>query len=245
MASTMGDMRSNARDTPISVGILDNDVLALEALRVVVSRLHPPGISTCTVVWQTTSVALALHRCASGEGAPDVLLLDMALGGISGGEVAARIRKRNARTAIIGITAYNPADYLADAADSGMQALLAKDALMRELAPAMAAIVQGGVWPVRSANGGAAVAAIFATVEESHRRLAETPGAGGDMDSLSSREREILRRFAEGEDADGIAASLGISRNSVFTYTRRACAKLGVGTRAEAVRRIRSPWLAR
>ncbi|NMM95197.1 response regulator transcription factor [Bifidobacterium oedipodis] len=218
-----------ALSAPIAVALLDNDALALEALRVVVARQHMP----CTVAWHTTSVAVALHRCASGGNVPDALLLDMALDGISGTEVAARIRRRNACTAIIGVTAYSLDAYRDDAVIAGMQALIAKDKLVRELPSVMASIVSGGVWPESSEKGG------FDTVAESHRRLHETTIAGLAAEQLSARERDILQRYAAGASTDDIAAALAISRNSVFTYVRRACTKLGVRTRAEALEQLR------
>lgn len=219
----------SAPSAPIAVAVLDNDALALEALRVVVTRQHMP----CTVAWHTTSVAVALHRCTLGGSVPDVLILDMALDGISGTEVAARIRRRNARTAIIGVTAYSLDTYRDDAVIAGMQALIAKDKLVRELPSAMTSIANGGVWPESSENGG------FDTVAESHRRLRESATAGLAAERLSAREREILQRYAAGAGTDDIAAALAVSRNSVFTYVRRACAKLGVRTRAEALEQLR------
>jgi DNA-binding CsgD family transcriptional regulator len=55
--------------------------------------------------------------------------------------------------------------------------------------------------------------------------------------ALSNRERQILSALADGATTDWIADGLGISERSIREYISRARAKLGVGTRTEAVAR--------
>ena len=50
------------------------------------------------------------------------------------------------------------------------------------------------------------------------------------LEALSPREREIVRRLADGEPQKAIAADLAISRSAVAIYTARAKAKLGART---------------
>lgn len=207
--------------TPIAVAVADNDEMAAQAMCLYAGRSHP----RTRVVWHTTAVALAVHRCIAAAHPPDVLLLDMALDGISGTEVGARIRAANTHTGIIGVTAYAVEEYLHAAVDAGMQALLAKDTLARTLPPALLAVAEGGVWPE---------GAPFLPVRAAHERLLSAR-RDDPFARLSDRERAIMHRYAQGWDTDRIAGDLHISRNSVFTYVRRGCAKLGVRTRGEAL----------
>ena len=62
-------------------------------------------------------------------------------------------------------------------------------------------------------------------------------GPAEAMPALSNRERQILSALAEGATIDRIADGLGISERSIREYLSRARAKLGVGTRTEAVAR--------
>jgi DNA-binding NarL/FixJ family response regulator len=55
------------------------------------------------------------------------------------------------------------------------------------------------------------------------------------VDSLSPRELEVLDRLVEGDRTEDIAAALGISVQTVQTHVRNLLAKLGVGSRLEAV----------
>ena len=53
--------------------------------------------------------------------------------------------------------------------------------------------------------------------------------------ALSARESEIIALLGTGARGTDIAASLGISRNTVKTLTRRLYQKLGVASRSEAI----------
>jgi len=60
----------------------------------------------------------------------------------------------------------------------------------------------------------------------------------GRADGLSERESEVLVLIAEGLSNLDIAASLSISPNSVKAHIRSGYRKLGVATRAQAVRAV-------
>ncbi len=64
------------------------------------------------------------------------------------------------------------------------------------------------------------------------------PGFRGS-DDLSARETEVLQALAGAGSLREVADALYISRNTIKTHTRTLYAKLGVGTREEAVRRGR------
>lgn len=52
---------------------------------------------------------------------------------------------------------------------------------------------------------------------------------------LSPRERECLQWACRGKSSPDIGAILGLSPRTVDSYLEKACAKLGVRTRVEAV----------
>ncbi|QYC11443.1 response regulator transcription factor [Brevundimonas nasdae] len=53
--------------------------------------------------------------------------------------------------------------------------------------------------------------------------------------SLSGRERECLEWVSRGKSASDVGAILGLSGRTVESYLSKACAKLHVRTRIEAV----------
>jgi DNA-binding CsgD family transcriptional regulator len=61
---------------------------------------------------------------------------------------------------------------------------------------------------------------------------------------LSLREREVLRRLAEGLSNKEIARVLSVSENTVKTHLANVYAKLGVGRRVEALKAARERGLA-
>lgn len=68
-------------------------------------------------------------------------------------------------------------------------------------------------------------------------RLGAAPPAGAE--TLTERERAVLRWLATGATNDAIAGHLGLSPNTVKTHLKRLFEKLDVGTRTAAVARAR------
>ena len=115
----MGGMTDLSDSHTISIGVLDNDSLALNAIAVMTSRLSP----RFHIIWSTTSPAMALQRCMTHGARPDVLVVDMALGGITGADICARIRRRTPTIGLVCVTSYDLDPYRQDAVEAGAQCL--------------------------------------------------------------------------------------------------------------------------
>jgi DNA-binding NarL/FixJ family response regulator len=66
-------------------------------------------------------------------------------------------------------------------------------------------------------------------------RRASRDDTNGELDVLSSRERQVLDLLAGGSDQEEIARTLFISPKTVATHIPRILTKLGVHSRAQAV----------
>ncbi len=124
------------------------------------------------------------------------------------------------------------------AADAGAAARagLARIAGARDagvLGPALESIEREASAVPRHAGAGGAGGAAPGSGDSSRR-----PARDGS-DELSGREVEVLRGLAGPGSLREVADALYISRNTIKTHTRALYAKLGVGTREEAVRRGR------
>lgn len=64
--------------------------------------------------------------------------------------------------------------------------------------------------------------------------------ARGDAIALTSRERQVVARAALGQTNKVIAFELGVSDSTVRVLMARACARLGVKTREEAIEKYRA-----
>ena len=65
---------------------------------------------------------------------------------------------------------------------------------------------------------------------------ARGPGTAAAVDSLTARERDILRTLAAGASTTDVAEAFGISPLTVQSHVKNILAKLGVHSKVEAVR---------
>ena len=105
----------------IRIGVLDNDPFALDAMCAMISAVS----KDFRVMWSTGSPAVAIEHCHNPHTRPEVLVLDMALGGITGADVCRRIRRRTGGTGIVCVTSYSVDVYQREAIASGAQGLFA------------------------------------------------------------------------------------------------------------------------
>lgn len=202
----------------VRIAILDNDILALQMLCHIVSRLA----SDFTIIWHSTSATESLHRCLIEQQVPDVLIIDMALDDIPGPQVCSHIRQKNGQIGLIGITAYPLQSFEQDMAAAGAQALISKE----RIGHAEATIRQAARGlPTGDGN-------IFLPATTAHHILCTSRKP---FLPLTKKEKEILKQFQKGIPTEEIANNLSISRNTVFTHTHRALKKLNAKNRTEAL----------
>lgn len=144
--------------------------------------------------------------------------------------------------AVAAVARLRPDALLADAALGRLGAA----ALARQVArrwPAVAVVVVGDVdAPEATVLGrGATASEVLAALARGPRpapELGPDKGRGGVslLRALTTRERLVLRRLAEGRDMAEIAADLGVSEHTVRTHMQNLYAKLGLHSRLEVVR---------
>ncbi|NMN00119.1 DNA-binding response regulator [Bifidobacterium sp. DSM 109958] len=235
-------------DTTVRIGIVDNDPYALKVLRAVIGRLDP----AFEVAWTAELGAVAVSRCLSPARRPDVLVTDMSMRDVSGTDVCRAIRVKTPAVGLVGITSYAVEAFRDEAARCGAQALVSKTDLAA-LTRAIRAAARGLPYdPQRPPAGSsksfessgaagpsgapASDAPAFLTAADAHALLEDASLASpSSRRALSPKERETLRRYADGENTREVAASLGVSVATVGTFERRALAKLGARSRAHAI----------
>src|SRR5262249_26459801 len=144
---------------------------------------------------------------------PDVLLLDLAMPGMDGLEVARRVREVSPNTQIVALTAHEEQPYVLAMLEAGASGYLSKSSRGQEVVSAVRAAAAGET--VFSASIGRSV---------TRRALGRTgPEAG-----LTPREMEVLCAAARGLGNKQIAMELGMSARTVQTHLTSVFAKLGV-----------------
>jgi DNA-binding NarL/FixJ family response regulator len=175
-----------------------------------------------TVVGTVHSVAETAP--AAAELAPDVVLLDFRLNDGTGADAAAALRRVRPGAKHIFLTREDSDVARFAALESGASGFIHKSTAARE----------GGEPNRTGAAGGTLITPNTIAALRTQRRETETR-----RESLTSREKEVLRLMAEGISSRDIADHLGISYATVRTHIRSLGAKLGVHSKVQAIVKLR------
>jgi DNA-binding NarL/FixJ family response regulator len=129
------------------------------------------------------------------------------------------------------LTVFSDDARVLDALDAGAAGYLVKEAPMEEVVAAVRAAAVGEV-PLAPSVAGALVSRVRAA-----RRLERDRAASAAAVGLTPREVDVLREMAAGATDEGAAHALGVSVHTVQSHSKSLFRKLGVHSRAEAVRR--------
>jgi DNA-binding NarL/FixJ family response regulator len=209
------------RPTPVlpttRIVLVDDHAIVRECVRAILERQRDMSV-----------VGLAAHGeqavLVSERLKPDLIVMDLALPGLSGSDTTRRILALLPRTYIIVLSTSCTSEHVHGAYRAGARGYVAKDAAGSDL-----------VCAVRTVSAG-------------HRYLSPTIGAALNIDRpnddmpknlwehLTEREREVLSRTAAGASTAVIAAQLSLSPKTVDTYRSRLMRKLGVADRSTLIR---------
>lgn len=153
---------------------------------------------------------------------PDVLVSDIEMPGLTGLDLADRIRAARLACRVLIVTTFGRPGYLRRALDAGVTGYLLKDQPSEQLAAAIHKV----------ALGQRVIAPELAEI------------AWAPASPLSERERAVLRLAEQGRSNKEIADSLGLSPGTVRNYLHEAAQKLDAVNRVEATRIARANgWL--
>jgi len=198
-----------------SLYIVDDHLMVREGLRAV---LQAAGHEVVGETADPTAAVSDIMRIG-----PQVLLLDLSLGGRSGFEVLAELQRRAAPVRTIVLTMSAQPQHVAEALRLGAAGYVLKGASSSEVLRAIEVVVQGR----RYLGQEVADLAVQALTGE----------AGADpFSSLSPRERQIVVMVVQGQSSAVIGRELHLSPKTVDTYRSRLMAKLGTANVTALVR---------
>ena len=207
-------------DAKIKVLLVDDHALLLEGLEALLGdHADISVVGTARTVSQATEAAARLH--------PDVVLMDFRLPDGTGAAAAVAMRSSESAPAIVFLSADDSHDSVLAAVEAGAVGYLVKSDAARDVAEA-----------VRRAAAGEMLVppGVLAQLISRQREKARDHAAGKVMvESLSSREMEVLKLMAGGMDNQSLAVKLFISYATVRGHVRNILAKLGAHTKLEAV----------
>jgi DNA-binding NarL/FixJ family response regulator len=153
---------------------------------------------------------------------PDVVVMDIAMPRLDGLAATLQILAQCPATKVLVLTAHEDREHVIPLLEAGATGYLPKTVGLNELLDAIRATARGeSVLPP-------SVASVVV------RHLAGKPASAHDGD-LTPRERQVLDMLAQGLSNQQIARRLDLSVRTVESHLTRVYAKLGVGSRTEAV----------
>jgi DNA-binding NarL/FixJ family response regulator len=203
----------------IRILIVDDHDLMREGVRTMLEQ--EPGFE---VVGEVGDGQEAIRQVRELE--PDVVLMDVALpGGIGGLEATEAILAERPATRVIILTQYEQREYIRRALKIGAQGYLLKRSVSGQLKEAIRTVFQGRRYlhPV-AADELVELLTSGASLEEE------------DYETLTQRERQVLKLLAEGKTSRDIAKYLGISLKTAMTHRSNLMGKLNLHSRAEVVK---------
>lgn len=212
--------------TPVRVLIVDDHPTFRSGVRAVLD--HAEDID---VVGEAGDGATAV--AATRELAPDVVLLDLLMPGVSGVDACREIVDTTSSRVVV-LTMSDGDDSIFSALRAGALGYLLKDAPPADI-----------VASVRAASTGSAL--LSGPVADRVTAVFDAPGTAAPrpFPELTDREREVLELLARGEDNAGIARQLFISRKTARNYVSMVLGKLHVDSRSAAVAKAQDAGFGR
>jgi len=157
---------------------------------------------------------------------PDVVLMDVAMPGLGGLEATLAIRKEKPEVKILVLTQYDDREYVARFLKAGVSGYVLKKAAASELVAAIRAVNRGGlVLDPEIARD--------AFLEQGKPAIA----AGEDpYETLTDREKQVLKLVAEGSSNKEIAETLGISVKTAMAHREHLMEKLDLHSRTDLIK---------
>ena len=189
------------------VMLADDHTLVREGVRRILEG--QPGIEVVAEVADGEALLAALARQPA-----DLVVLDLTMPGLDGFAVLRVIKARWPHVKVLVLTMHAGGEYVRRAVHLGVDGSLLKDSAVHDLVGAIDGRGHGRPYFSPSVQGELAA-------------LVRTPTAS-PVDTLTSREREVLVLVARGRSSKEIASALDISVRTVETHRANLMRKLGL-----------------
>ena len=201
----------------IRVAIVDDQAMVRAGFRMIVES--QPDIQVAGEAGDGNEAIDLVRRVR-----PDVVLMDIRMPNVDGIQAT---REVAATTRVVILTTFELDEYVFDALGAGASAFLLKSAPPEDLIRA-----------IRIVAGGEALLAPSVTrrlIEEFAKRPEPATRRSRELETLTEREREVLREVAKGLSNAEIAAKLHVSETTVKTHVAHMLDKLDLRDRVQAV----------
>jgi DNA-binding NarL/FixJ family response regulator len=154
---------------------------------------------------------------AVGSLAPDLVLMDLSMPGMNGIEAMMDIKRRNPDTRVLVLTIHKTDEYIHESLRAGADGYILKDATHDELRVAIRSVLNGKTYLSPD---------ISDKVIHGYLGTGMTANIASTWDTLTHREREVLKLIAEGHPNKYIADYLCLSIKTVEKHRSNLMKKL-------------------
>ena len=181
-------------------------------------RLLLEGTDDVRVVAEADGAETALRLY--DEVRPDVVVMDVAMGGASGLEATSRLLARDAQARVLALSAHEDPSFVRRMMGAGALGYLSKRSAADSLIDALRAVHARRPW-------------IDPLLAQQLALQSVSGGAADPSQRLSEREFEVFLHLARGLSVNRIAELLSLSPRTVGTHLYNVKQKLGVSNQAE------------
>ncbi len=191
----------------VRVFLVDDHTLVRSGIRRILEA--QPGLS---VIGEAGNGREALEKLA--EARADVLVLDLKMEGLDGIEVLRASKRAQPGLKVIVLTMHANREYVTRAMEEGASGYLLKDSAVQDLVAAIEAVGNGRAY-------------FSPAIQQQLADRVREEGKGSDaLQSLTERERDVLRLLSAGLSSKEIAEGLDISVRTVDTHRANLMRKL-------------------
>jgi len=158
---------------------------------------------------------------------PDVVILDVALPGASGLDVARQLARLQRRPHVLILSIHAAEPYVLEALRGGVEGYALKDTPTDELVRAVRDVAAGRRYLSRALSDRAIDVYVEGTANQT---------SGDPLEKLTSRERDVLHFAAHGHSNAWIASTLSISPRTVEVHRGNVMRKLGLRSQIDMIR---------
>jgi DNA-binding NarL/FixJ family response regulator len=190
--------------------IVDDHTLFRAGVRALLA--HDPTIE---VVGEAENGRDAIR--AVGQLTPHLVLMDLTMPSMNGMEAITEIKRRYPEVRVLVMTLHKAEDYIHASLNAGADGYILKDATQEEFRLAIRSVLQGKTYLSMD---------VSAKVVNGYLGGEKSSATGSIYDSLTHREREVLKLVAEGNSNKFIAEFLNLSVKTVEKHRSNLMSKL-------------------
>ena len=202
-------------DAGLRVFIADDHAMVRVGLRHIIDQRNPQ-MSVAGMAEDGTRLLDALSQVPC-----DVLLLDLSMPPPNGPELIHEVRRRHPRLPVLVLSMHDQPGVVRAALQAGAAGYLTKTRDADTLVQALHSVARGQR---------------YVEPQLAHALVVEPPAEDKPKTRLTPRERDVMRRMAQGQSNVEIARALQLSEKTVSTHKTNIMAKLGLQNRLELLR---------